>query len=210
MHSSEIPKVFPNWRRHFTSHCSLWVFQFLYFLIKNLLLSFFLKAILVSLKWYLIVVWACISVKTNGLPRWCSDKESACQCRRWKRCGFDPWVRKIPWSRKCQPAPVFLPGKFHGQRSLTGCSAWGHKELDMTWAHAVHTILMMLSFFPFTFCPFVYMYLFLKNVFSGPLPLSSCLCWGPYPASEPFTLTLPHLAYRQILGPLLYVSVIHF
>ena len=29
---------------------------------------------------------------------------------------FDPWVRKIPWSRKQQPAPVFLPGKFHGQR----------------------------------------------------------------------------------------------
>ena len=48
-----------------------------------------------------------------GLPRWCSDKESTCQYRRLKRCGFDPWVRKIPWSRKWQPAPVFLPGKFH-------------------------------------------------------------------------------------------------
>ena len=33
---------------------------------------------------------------------------------------FDPWVRKIPWSEKWQPAPVFLPGKFHGQRSLAG------------------------------------------------------------------------------------------
>ena len=93
---------------------------------------FFLKAILVSLKWYLIVVWACIFVKTNGLPRWSSGKESACQCRRWKRCGFDPWFRKIPWSRKCQPTPVFLPGKFHGQRSLTGYSAWGCKESDTT------------------------------------------------------------------------------
>ena len=30
------------------------------------------------------------------------------------------------------PTPVFLPGKFHGQRSLVGCSPWGHKELDMT------------------------------------------------------------------------------
>ena len=47
-----------------------------------------------------------------GLPRWLSGKESSCQCRSWKGCGFDPWVGKIPWRRKCQPAPVFLPGKF--------------------------------------------------------------------------------------------------
>ena len=59
-------------------------------------------------------------------------KESACQCRRYKRRGFDPWVRKIPWSRKWQPTLVFLPGKFHGQRSLEGCSPWGQKESHMT------------------------------------------------------------------------------
>ena len=41
-----------------------------------------------------------------------------CQCWSCKRCRFDPWVGKIPWSRKCRPIPVFLPGKFHGQRSL--------------------------------------------------------------------------------------------
>ena len=35
-------------------------------------------------------------------------------------------------SRKWQPTPVFLPGKFHGQRSLTGCSLWGGKESDPT------------------------------------------------------------------------------
>ena len=44
--------------------------------------------------------------------------------------GFDPWVGKIAWRRKLQPTPVFLPGKPHGQRSLTGYSPWGHKELD--------------------------------------------------------------------------------
>ena len=43
---------------------------------------------------------------------------------------FDPWVRKIPWSRQQQPTPVFLPGKFHGQRSLAGYSPQGHKEWD--------------------------------------------------------------------------------
>ena len=46
--------------------------------------------------------------------------------------GFDPWVGKIPWRRKWQPTPVFLPGKSHGQRNLTGYSPWGHKESDMT------------------------------------------------------------------------------
>ena len=49
------------------------------------------------------------------------------------QCGrsvFHPWVRKIPWRREWQPTPVFLPGKPHGQRSLTGYSPWGHKELD--------------------------------------------------------------------------------
>ena len=46
--------------------------------------------------------------------------------------GFDPWVGKIPWRRKWQPTPVFLPGEFHGQRSLVGYSLWGHKELNTT------------------------------------------------------------------------------
>ena len=52
-----------------------------------------------------------------GLPRWLSSKESACQCKRPK---FDPWIRKVPWRRKWQPTPVFLPRKSHGQGSLVG------------------------------------------------------------------------------------------
>ena len=40
------------------------------------------------------------------------------QCKRHKRHGFDPWFRKIPWKRKWQPTPVFLPGKSHGQGFL--------------------------------------------------------------------------------------------
>ena len=61
----------------------------------------------------------------SGLPWWLSGKESACQCRR---CRFNHWVRKIPWRRKWQPQPVFLPGKFHGQRSLKDYSPWGRKS----------------------------------------------------------------------------------
>ena len=61
-----------------------------------------------------------------GLPWWLSGKEFACQCRRW---GFNPWVRKIPWRRKWQPTPVFLPGKFHGWSSLASYSPWCHKRV---------------------------------------------------------------------------------
>ena len=54
------------------------------------------------------------------------------QCRRCRRFGFDPWVRKIPWKRRWHPTPVFLPGKSHGQRSLVGYSPWGCKMIDTT------------------------------------------------------------------------------
>ena len=48
------------------------------------------------------------------------------QCRRRR---FNPWVRKTPWKRKWLPTPVFLPGEFHGQRSLVDCSPRGHKRV---------------------------------------------------------------------------------
>ena len=54
-----------------------------------------------------------------------SGKEPACQCRRHKRCGFDPWIGKIPCRRAWQLIPLFLPGESHGQRSLAGYSPWG-------------------------------------------------------------------------------------
>ena len=69
------------------------------------------------------------------LPWWLRGKEPACYaedrllCRRHR---FNPWVKKIPWRRKWQPTPIFLPEKSHGQRSLVGYSPWGHKESGMT------------------------------------------------------------------------------
>ena len=48
-------------------------------------------------------------------------------------------VGKITWSRKWQPASVFLPGKFHGQRSPVGYSPWGRKESDTTVQLSMHT-----------------------------------------------------------------------
>ena len=74
--------------------------------------------------------------EVRGFLGGASGKEHTCQCRRCKRCRFNPWVRKIPWSRKWQPTPVFLPGKSHGQGSLASHSPWGHKESDTT-EHAI-------------------------------------------------------------------------
>ena len=66
----------------------------------------------------------------RGFPGGPSSEESTCQCRRHNLCGFDPWAQ-ISWKRIRQLTPVFLPEKFHGQRSLTGYGPWGHKELGM-------------------------------------------------------------------------------
>ena len=67
-----------------------------------------------------------------GFPGGANGKESACQCRRSQRHGIDPWAGKMPWKRAWQPTAAFLPGEFHGQRSLVGYSPQVHKELDMT------------------------------------------------------------------------------
>ena len=46
--------------------------------------------------------------------------------------GFDPWVGKVPWRKKWQPIPVFLPGKFHTLKTLMGYSPRGRVESDTT------------------------------------------------------------------------------
>ena len=67
------------------------------------------------------------------LLRWLIGKESAQNAgRRCRRCWLDSWVGKIPWRRKWQPTPIFLPRKSHGQRSLVGYSPKGQRESDMT------------------------------------------------------------------------------
>ena len=69
-----------------------------------------------------------------GLPRWLSDRESACQSRRHRRHRFDPWVGKISW-RAWQPTPVFSPG----QRSLVGYSTVHRIAKSQTWLKRSHT-----------------------------------------------------------------------
>ena len=73
----------------------------------------------------------------RGFPGGASGKESANQCRRSNGLELDLWVRKVPWSRKWQPTLVFLPQKFHGQKSLVGYHPWVLKESDTT-EHRTH------------------------------------------------------------------------
>ena len=83
----------------------------------------------------------------RGLSLWLSGKVSACKAGDVKknnnnrRRGFDPWVRKIPWRRKWQLTPVFLPGESHGQRSMVGYSPWGCKRVrhDLVTAYNIIT-----------------------------------------------------------------------
>ena len=64
---------------------------------------------------------------------------------------LDPWVRKMSWRRKWQPAPVFLPGEFQGQRSLVGYSPWCRKELDTT-EHTSYSLYFLHPQYDFFHC----------------------------------------------------------
>ena len=103
------------------------------------ILNLFLKAATLILKWkkgvtnnedYQLITF-------TRLPRWHSGRESACQCRTWKRCPFNSRVGNSPWRKKRQSTPIFLPGEVHGQKSLVGDSPCGLKELDTT--EHIHT-----------------------------------------------------------------------
>ena len=61
----------------------------------------------------------------SGFPHSLVGKESACNAGG---LGLIPGLGRFPWRRKWQPTPVFLPGEFHGQRSLAGYSPWGRKS----------------------------------------------------------------------------------
>ena len=89
--------------------------------------------------------WTWVSVNSKS---WCwtesdtTEQLNWTECRRYRWLGFDPWVRKIPWWRKWQPTPVFLPGRSHGQRSLqaTACGVTKSWTQLSYWAHT-HSLL---------------------------------------------------------------------
>ena len=81
------------------------------------------------------------------LSRWLSGKESTCQCRSCgspRRHGFYPWAGEIPWRRKWQPTPIFLPRESHGQRSLVGYIV---HEVAKSWTQLSMQACMSSSFY---------------------------------------------------------------
>ena len=85
-----------HWKKYFRN--TLFLMELLNFLkqFKKYLLVYFYLAINI------------MQFQFMGFPGGTSGKEPNCQCRRFKRCGFDPWVGKIPWRRACQPTSEFL------------------------------------------------------------------------------------------------------
>ena len=65
--------------------------------------------------------------KKSGMDKEWHSQGMLLKCKRHR---FSPWVGKISWRREWLPTPLFLPGEFHGQRSLEGYTLWGYKESD--------------------------------------------------------------------------------
>ena len=65
----------------------------------------------------------------QGLSWWLRVKNTIAMQKTHRTPRLDPWVGKIPWRRKQQPTPLFLPGKSQGQRGLVSYSPWGHKRV---------------------------------------------------------------------------------
>ena len=75
-----------------------------------------------------LIKWT--TLEYYGLPQWLNGNESACTAGDVGEAGSVPGLGKMPWRKKWQPTPVFLPGEFHGQRSLMDFSPWNGKESD--------------------------------------------------------------------------------
>ena len=67
---------------------------------------------------------------------------------KWRKPGFNPWVVECPWRREWKPTPVFLPGEFHGQRSLVGYIPW----LTKSWAQHWLTLSLFLHIYTLHMC----------------------------------------------------------
>ena len=75
----------------------------------------------------------------KGYPLQCSGLENCMDCivhgvaKSWTQLSDFHILNKNrrEWRRQWHPTPVLLPGKSHGQKSLVGCSPWGHEESDV-------------------------------------------------------------------------------
>ena len=76
----------------------------------------------------------CVVVHLYGLPRWHSGKESACKCGRHKRCGFNPWVRKISWRRARATHSSILAWRIPRTEKPGGLQSIGPQRVRHDWS----------------------------------------------------------------------------
>ena len=112
------------------------------------------------------------------MPPWAfsGGKECACQCKRYKRRRFDPWVRKISWSRKSQPTPIFFPGKFMDRGAwwaiIHGITRSQTQPRDQAYTQMCHSSGLSLPSHPRCVTRFI----FLEHIIILFLP--NCLCFS--------------------------------
>ena len=99
----------------------------LFFLEKSILMAFLLQTVALISFFFPPRLWQW------GFPSGVSGKEPACQCRKCKRHGFSPWVRKILWKRTWQPTPVFLPGEIPWIEEPGGLQSKGFQRVRHNW-----------------------------------------------------------------------------
>ena len=75
----------------------------------------------------------------GGFPGGTRGKELACQCRRHKRYGFNPWAGKIPWRRAWQPTSVILVWRIPGTEEPGGLQSIGLQRVEHDWSDFSHT-----------------------------------------------------------------------
>ena len=117
-------------------------------------------------------------------------KNLPAKCRRHKRYGFNPWVRKIPWRRKWLPTTVILPGESHGQRSLVGYSPWGCKKCSYARCISInncYVFLMTRPLYHYIMSIFVSHHLFLKSTLSD-TSMATQLSFGCHLLGGPFSI----------------------
>ena len=83
------------------------------------------------------IVFLYISTRTSQVAL--IIKSLLANAGRYKRHSSIPGLGRSPWRRVWQPTPIFLPGESHEQRSLTGCSPWGH-TVENDWSAAIHGV----------------------------------------------------------------------
>ena len=151
------------------------------------------------------------------LPWWLRQQSICLQCGR---PGFNPWVGKIPWRRKWQSTPVFLPEKSHGRRSLVGYSPWGHKESDTTERLHFHFLFIWNSIFKIiklllkcsdiaVSCVGACLHCWISSTWHTDESLESSGEWPKLIHFDEFIHLFTHLLKKKIIEDFFYVRQIH-